>query len=213
MTATPPLPLRHIVPLVAILFIASAVTALAQKPLRVKTTGKVTGVAPGSIFMIEDGGKSYTIKVPAMQNVVHVTGTLPVEKLQAGMIVRFTGKLKGSSVDGEISALKVFTRNDGYQLGLIQDDPSQDATVTGQLTKANNGILAIAAGRTRITGKLADDAKIEIDSKDYSIAKAGDRIEADGTVGKDGSVSARKVVITIGGPPADAEKKPAKKKK
>jgi hypothetical protein len=213
MTAASSLPLRRMAPLVAILIVATTLTAWAQKPLRIKTKGKVSGVVAGAILMAEDGGKSYTIKVPAGQNVVHVTGTLSAEKLQPGMIMRFTGKLKGSTVEGDITELKIFTPNDGYDLGLIQDDPAQDATVTGQLTKINKGILTISAGRKRLTGKLAENANIVIDSKDYSIAKAGDGIQAEGTVGKDGTVSARKVIITVGGPPAAEVKKPGKKQK
>ena len=190
----------------------TALTAWAQKPERINAKGKVLGVSPGAILMAEEGGKTYTVKLPQTQSVVQVTGTLPVEKLQPGMIVRFTSKLKGSAVDGEIAELKIYTPNDGYELGLLQDDPSQDATVTGQLFKVNKGMLTINAGRKRFTGKLAENAAIVIDSKDYSVAKSGDAIHAEGTVGKDGSVTARKVVITIGGPPADEEKAEKKKK-
>ena len=189
-----------------------SVVASAQAE-RVSPKGKVLSVSRGAIAMSDADGKTYTIKFREGQNVVQVVGNLSAEMLKPGMIVRFSGKLKGNALDGEISELKIYTPADGYQLGILQDDPAQDATVTGQLTKHTKGLLNVAAGRKRITARLAEGAEVLVDSKDYSIAKAGDKIEAEGTVANDGTVTARKALITVGVQPAEAEEKPGPKKK
>jgi hypothetical protein len=186
------------------LFVGICTALLVSSPAwaqaeRVKAKGKVLSVAPGSITMSAAAGKIYTIKVPKTGNVIQVVGNLPLEKLQPGTIVRFSGKLKGKAALGsEISKLTVYSPLDGYQLGILQDDPAQEAVITGKVTRIAKNLLTVSAGRARMTGKLAAGAEIVVDSKDYSIAKAGDAIEAEGTLAADGSVNPRKVVVTIG---------------
>lgn len=178
---------------------------------RVSTKGKVVTVNPNSITMSEAGGKIYTITFPKGANVIQVVGNLPLAKLQPGTIVRFSGKLKGpAALDGEISKLTVFSPLDGYQQGILQDNPAEDAVITGKLTKITKNALTVSAGRKRISAKLAAEAEIVVDSKDFSIVKAGDTIEADGTVAADGSVTARRAVVTLGASPANEPKGKAK---
>jgi len=189
-------------------------TALAQAPTRIKAKGTVVSAVAGQIIMTAADGKTYTVKIRPEQNIVKVEGKLTPDKLQTGMIVRFEGQLKGTSLDGEISQLKIYTAADGFEPGVLQDDPAQPATVTGILTKVAKDVLTVSAGRRRIIGKLAADAAILVETKDYSLAKSGDPIEVDGTLVKDGSsLTARSVVITLGGKPAEDAKTTAKAKK
>jgi hypothetical protein len=190
-------------------FAAGAVVARAQakKPIRLNQDGTLVAVAANQITVSSEG-KVYQIKIKADQNVVAVTGKLAPEQLQSGMIVRFTGMLKGSTIDGEVAEVKVYTSADGYQAGILQDSPDLPATITGTLQTFKNGTLSVGAGRKKITAKLADGAAVLIDTKDYRVASRGDAVHFEGTLADDKTtVSARKVVITVGGS-AGGEKDP-----
>jgi hypothetical protein len=190
-----------------------------KKPIRLNQDGTLVGVAP-NLITVSSEGNVYQLKFKAEQNVVAVTGKLTAEQLQPGMIVRFTGILKGSTIDGEVGEVKVYTAGDGYQLGLLQDAPDQPATITGALQSVKNGTLSVGAGRKKITAKLAAGAAIVIETKDYRIAQRGNAVHFEGTLADDKtSVSARKIEITAGdssGKTDDGEgdgKSKAKKKK
>jgi hypothetical protein len=173
--------------------------AAAQNAVTIRENGTVLAISPGNITA-SAGGKTYTLKFKPEQSVVFVQGRLTPDDLKQGMIVRVTGTLKGTALDGDVSEVKIYTTADGYQAGVLQDAPDQPATITGQLASAKNGVLTISAGRKRVTAKLADDAKIILDTKDYSIVKGGEPIFIDGRTTDGKNVTARKIVITIGQP-------------
>jgi len=171
--------------------------------------------AAANLITISSDDKIILLKFKADQNVVVVKGKLTPEQLQAGMIVRFTGTLQGSKIDGEISDVKVFTAADGYQLGILQDAPDQPATITGMLQSFKNGTLTISAGRKKIMGKLAEGAAIEIETRDFSLAQRGNAVQFEGRAAPNNptTVNAKKIIITLGsGAGESTENEPAGKK-
>lgn len=169
-----------------------------KKSVRVSLKGEVLGVSPG-IIRAKAEGKQYQLKVNEDRNTLSITGTIPSDQLQAGLIVRCTGKLKGNALAEELTELTVHTAADGYQANVLQDRPDEPATVIGRLTRVKDNSLVIAAGRKTVSARLADDAKILIDTKDYSVLKGGEAVHFDGQVAADGkTVGCRKITITIG---------------
>jgi hypothetical protein len=182
--------------------------------------GTLVSAAENSIT-ISSEGKIVLLKFKAEQNVVTVTGKLTPGQLRAGMTVRFTGTLKGSTLDGDISDVKVYTAADGYQLGVLQDAPDQPATITATVQGLKNGTLTVNAGRKKITGKLAEGAAIALETRDYSIAQRGNAVQYEGRAAPNDptTINAKKIIITIGDASAgesddkEAAAKKAKKKK
>ena len=92
-------------------------------------------------------------------------------------------------------------------------------TITGMLKLLKDGNLTLLAGKKKITAKLAQEVAVNVDSKDYSLAPTGSLIEADGYETKDGSVNAKKIVITLGkvekptGPPQEVKTTKTERKK
>ena len=188
------------------------VHAQKKKSERVNLTGQIVSASPG-LFTAKADGKLYTIKFSKERNIVAVTGNLDIDQLQRGMLVRCTGTLKGSTVEGEVAEIKLFGVADGYQLGILQDAPDQPATISGQLSKFKDRSMTIAAGRKNINLKLAENATVVVDTKDYSMLKGGEQIQFDGPLASDGkTVNARKITITLGAK-SDEAKPEAKGKK
>jgi type II secretory pathway pseudopilin PulG len=183
------------------LLLGAASPAAAQakkKSVRVSLKGEVIGVSPG-IIRAKAEGKPYLLKVNEDRNTLTITGTILSDQLKAGLIVRCTGMLKGNALAEELTELTVHTAADGYQANVLQDGPNEPATIIGRLTRVKDKSLVIAAGRKTISARLADDAKILVDTKDYSVLKGGEAVHFDGQVASDGkTVGCRKITITIG---------------
>lgn len=165
---------------------------------RVKPTGIVVSVAPGEVLMADTDGNARKLNIPKDLNVVAVQGMIAISDLKPGMLIRVSGTLKGTTLEGEIAQATVYSPTDGYAAEIVQPAKDQPTMVTGILQKEKEGTLSIQVGRKRIAAKLAKDAVISVDSKDYNLAPVGARIEADGYTTKNGSINAKKVVITLG---------------
>jgi hypothetical protein len=86
--------------------------------------------------------------------------------------------------------------------------------IIGKLTVGHGGKLAVLAGKTQLALQLADDAKISIESSDYSLASKGDQVTVKGLMlpNRPGMAQATDVKIELSGQAATspAKKKPAK---
>ncbi len=173
--------------------------ANADFPKKVKTKGKITAIAPGKIMLKDATNNVRTFNVlPDREVGITVQGKLTLADLKPGMLVRVEGPLKMNTLDGEVAKITVYSANDGYDAGILQEAKDAPATVTGNIKLVKDGTLTLLAGKKRITAKLAKELEISVDSKDYSVAPTGSLIEAEGYETKDGSVNAKKVVITVG---------------
>lgn len=191
---------------VVALLLVSAI-ADAAPPKRVKAKGQISTVAPGKILFLDEANKLQRFNILSDREVgITVQGKLELADLKPGMLARVEGSLKATSLEGEVAKVTVFSVNDGYQQGIIQDSKDQPAVITGTVKLLKDDVLTLTVGKKRLTAKLAKDAVVEVDSKDYSLAPTGALIEADGYETKDGSVNAKKIVITVGKVEKKAEK-------
>lgn len=175
-------------------------------PKRVKTKGQIATVIPGKILFTDDEAKMRTFNIlPDREVGITVKGTISLADLKPGMLVRIEGPLKANAVEGEVAKVTVFSPNDGYVTGIVQDAADQQSVVTGTVKILKDNTLTLLVGKKRITAKLAQDVAVSIDSKDYTLAPTGSLIEADGYETKDGSVNAKRIVITVG---KDVNKEP-----
>ena len=173
--------------------------AYADFPKKVKTKGKITTIAPGKVMVKDATNNVRTFNIlPNREVGVSVQGGLALSDLKPGMLVRVEGPLKANSVEGEVANITVYSPNDGYEIGIIQDSKDAPATVTGNIKLVKDGTLTLVVGKKRITARRAKELAIGVDSKDYSLAPVGSLIEAEGYETKDGSVNAKKIVITLG---------------
>lgn len=191
---------------VVALLLDSAI-ADAAPPKRVKAKGQISTVTPGKILFLDEANKLQRFNILSDREVgITVQGKLELADLKPGMLARVEGSLKATSLEGEVAKVTVFSVNDGYQQGIIQDSKDQPAVITGTVKLLKDDVLTLTVGKKRLTAKLAKDAVVEVDSKDYSLAPTGALIEADGYETKDGSVNAKKIVITVGKVEKKAEK-------
>lgn len=173
--------------------------AAAAPPRRVKLKGQIAVVSLGKILVTDEQAKIRTFNILSDREVgIKVQGKMALADLKPGMLARVEGSLKMNAIEGEVVKVTVYSNNDGYVAGIAQDAPDQPSIVTGTVKVLKDDVLTLMAGKKRITAKLAKDVAISIDSKDYTLAPTGSQIEADGYETKDGSVNAKKVVITIG---------------
>ena len=173
--------------------------AHADFPKKVKSKGKITAIAPGKI-MLKDGtnaAKTFNV-LPDREVGITVQGKLTLADLKPGMLVRVEGPLKMNTVEGEVSKITVYSANDGYEAGIVQESKEQPAIVTANIKLVKDNTLTLLAGKKKITARLAKELTIDVDSKDYALAPNGSLIEAEGYETKDGSVNAKKITITVG---------------
>jgi len=175
--------------------------ATADFPKKVKSRGKITAIAPGKVMLKDATNNLKTFNILADREVgITVQGRLTLADLKPGMLVRVEGTLKMNTLEGEVGKITVYSLNDGYEAGIEQESKDVPAIVTANIKLVKDGTLTLLAGKKRITAKLAKELTIEVDSKDYTMAPTGSLIEAEGYETKDGSVNAKKVVITVGKP-------------
>lgn len=198
---------------VALMFACGTAVLWAAPPVRMSIkNGKVLGVSAEGV-MVADGEKTYLVKPKKDQQVMHVTGKLRVDQLKPGMLLRFNAVIKGTVIEEELTDIKIFTVNDGFPPGILQNEPGSEATITGQLTRVKDNAISISAGRKKFTAKIAEGATIMVESIDYSIASPGDPVTVDGYYSPDSkAITGRNVVITVGGN-AEPAAEPKKGKK
>jgi hypothetical protein len=173
--------------------------ANADFPKKVKSRGKITTIAPGKIMLKDATSNLKTFNVlPNREIAITVQGKLALTDLKPGMLVRVEGPLKMNTLEEEVGKITVYSPHDGYEVGIAQESKDEPAIVTATVKLVKDGTLTLLAGKKRITAKLAKELTIEVDSKDYSLAPTGSLIEAEGYETKDGSVNAKKIVITVG---------------
>lgn len=152
--------------------------------------GKVKGVklaGPGVavVEMTDADDKTYYIKVEPKKTKVKVEGTALVSFLRPGMHVRLTAFLLRNAVKDPVSQLQLFAPEDGYQVGIFKDDPTDnkaDSLIAGQVKSVKGKIMMLNAGGKQVKVTLAEDAQIELTIGDITLARPGDTITVLGRV-------------------------------
>jgi len=88
-------------------------------------------------------------------------------------------------------------------------------TVAGRITSFRKGKLTVNAGRSTVRADVADDAKIDVDFADYSVAKQGDKISVTKGAtfaGRAGLAQAQELTIQLSEPLAPPKKKTVRSK-
>jgi hypothetical protein len=178
------------------------------------------------IKIVKPGETEVTVGGNKLGNVtleVKITGELSPEQLQPRMVVRFTAPVddKGNA-QGDLREITMFDPRPQDQLGLFPEGAGQPGGANSYLVKGvivtyargqlslNVGKAAPAAPRGRVSAKLADDARVIVESENLQRARPGDEIAVEGIrIGKD--VVGNKITVTVH--PVGGKKKPAAPKK
>ena len=181
---------------------------VAAQPRRVKGSGRVVAVVGNQLTVVDEEKTRHTVRPNMKSPLVEVTGPVTAAELQVGMIVRLTGNIKSNELE-EVSEVVIHSPVDGYQLGIEQPSKDEPATIVAQFVRVKDGRLTVAVGKRRISARLSDDAKINVDSKDLRFVKSGDAVEFDAYTTNSGILSGRTIKVTKQ-PPQLREKQPVK---
>ncbi len=176
---------------------------------RIKASGTVISVSPNTIQMKDPKNGNMTLNLPTDRNIVVVTGKMKPSQLQAGMLLKIKGPLVGTELTSlnEIYLIRPF---DKQPLAVYTEDPAA-ALIIGKVVTLKDGKLTVNANK-KITVPLPETTPVLIETADYSIAVAGDPIEALVYKSDNGKLSPKEIKIKRIVNPEDAaeEKKPKK---
>ncbi len=168
----------------------------------VQTKGTIKSVRPGEVIVTDGSGKNTPfaiqkkgvrgISLGGAQAVVNYPakvlfgGSLSVDALEPGTLVRFTGKLNRlGRTQGEVTKVLVFYEK-RYPPGLEVSSPPKKpgdygvCLITGRVVGVRNDRLTVTipqveyVRRNRLVFKLAEDVAVELESDDYLRATPGD---------------------------------------
>lgn len=146
---------------------------------------KLAGPGVAVVEMTDADDKTYYIKVEPKKTKVKVEGTALVSFLRPGMHVRLTAFLLRNAVKDPVSQLQLFAPEDGYQVGIFKDDPTDnkaDSLIAGQVKSVKGKTMMLNAGGKQVKVTLAEDAQIELTIGDVTLARPGDTITVLGRV-------------------------------
>ncbi|MEQ8789294.1 MAG: hypothetical protein RIC55_23575 [Pirellulaceae bacterium] len=175
----------------------------------VRISGTIKGVQGSVIHVVGEGADEWLVKTPDRGGVTVNGGATPewLARGGRGMMVRFVGTFdSGGRPQSPLNEIYLFTPRPGggrggdeLQPGVFPEGAStelkglfagddakpvapkvMDFRVVGQFAGFGNGTISVAAGRTRVAAKLADDARISVSVGDIRFARLGDKIEVDG---------------------------------
>ena len=188
-----------------------------REDVRAKAT--IKAVKPGLLGVVTAKGEQWWVKVDAQPQNVSFVASADKNWLRPGMLVRFknTFDVKGKPL-AAVDRIEVISRRADTKLGLIPDskfggsglfsddeEPQKKKapqaasfTVAGTLRGIKGGTMLVAAGRTVVHSRLAEDAKVSVDVSDYSLARDGDSVDLSGWhyAGQKNRVFARSLKIS-----------------
>jgi hypothetical protein len=136
-----------------------------------------------------------------------VTGEVDPSFLSPGMFVRFPAVVtKRGKIEGDVGELTVFNPADGFSTGIFEDgvsDPKAASAkyfIAGQIQSTKNGETTVRVGNQSFKFQLTDDAKLNIEVSDYSIAKPDDEITITGSGLRKDQIEAKEIEIKLGKP-------------
>jgi hypothetical protein len=145
--------------------------------------GRVLGVGPGMLRVLDAGGQAYTVVThPAGVSRVSVTGDLPAQALRRGMWVRFQAQVDehGQGLE-ELTALDVISVAPNFEFDPVE--ANRPTTITGRVTEARGNrlqILVDAGSLRRLTFLVSERAVLHVNFHGVALAGRGDRVTATG---------------------------------
>jgi hypothetical protein len=205
----------------------------AGQPQRSSITleGKIVRVGAGAIVITTAGNQQWTVSIPPKTQ-VRVNGTVEADGLSPGTYVRFSASVdrrQGRTTE-KVGRLSVFTPSQtdasrtpgvrrfneaaGPGRAKLPREPVADNAdnyeIAAQVVGYKAGRLTVSVPNTYFKGKLtvelAQDATIDLDSNDLSLAKAGDTAKVVGSSATKGMAEAKEVEITLAEPLGSGKK-------
>jgi|GEM_PF-5974300 len=177
---------------------ASRAAVQAQELRPVDMKGTIEGLNQG-ILSLKCEDKPVYLKIDPRTTRVECNGTAEVSYLRPGVMIRFRGEFdKRGTAKEDIDKLSIITTSDVLQPGVTSDEiggddekprkkqkPKEDEEgasmqVIGQIKQIKDGLMQVQAGSRTVRAKIAEDAKIDVDVDDYTMAEAGDEIQFKG---------------------------------
>jgi len=161
--------------------------------LELEATGTYEGPQGATVkFRDEKTKELWLLGLNASTKIV-IEGETDLKYLRQGMVVELTGDIDETGKLAEpISEITVLTGKGRPALGLFKpDDDPADARpvrdpepgkyrVRGRLLSVKEGELSIVAGRLKLAGTAAEDAKVKLNIENPSAAQVGDTMKVTG---------------------------------
>ena len=162
---------------------------------------------------------------------LHIESQTDGEYLRPGQTVELTGEInKKNELTEEISELEVLTVKGKPLIGLFKPDSADDPDarpvrvaepgeyrIRGKLLSIKDGDVLIMAGRTKVTGTLAEELEVKLKLDDPSLAQFGDAMKVKAwyydqgkpvaTANRIGTALAESITITLAKPPVQAKRR------
>jgi hypothetical protein len=157
--------------------------------LAYEDSGTLEMVQPDGIRIQDSKNETWLLTV-VPQTKICVAGEAEVDCLRPGVFVKFTGELdKKGNLKAPIEAFEMFTAEGKANLGLfaagdedasakpLRNPGAGSYLIRGKLASFRDGSFTVVAGRTKLSGKVADDVKVTVTLDDLSVAQSGDKVE------------------------------------
>lgn len=153
--------------------------------------GRIMGLAPGGIQMVTERNIPWVVQIIPRRTVVKITGTAEPGFLRPGICVRFSGAVNDKGVlSEELSELEIYTPEGRNSMGTFPSGADENAKPIGKLSEGTydfrgkvvtyrDGELTVVAGK-KITGKVATDAKVNVNVSDLRFTQPDDTIKVIG---------------------------------
>jgi hypothetical protein len=183
--------------------------------------GVIDQIIPGRIQMTTNANQKWLIWITPQTRVV-LTGTATADLLRPGMCVRLHAAIdKQGNVTDKVEQLTVFTPERRTTFGLWSEagkeqfgtgGQSKVYEIVGRIAGAQQGKLAVAAGSAALKLELSEQAKIDDNLNDLSLARPGDKITVRGRMfpGQPGMGQAAEVQVSAAAVLGAAKPKPTK---
>lgn len=191
--------------LVSALLLLSGTATFGQRISRTgdfEFSGTIRSVKPGQLVIQNDAGESNVYKIQDADEEaislggeaiirapaeIKVSGTLPINLLERGMVVRFNAQVsRGGKSKGELSQLQVVDLPAEQHLVVSDQEPKAgkfiDCQVTGRVSRVIKNKLVLGVQKSnhcrqeRVTFLLDKDATFDIGAENLNRVRAGDEV-------------------------------------
>jgi hypothetical protein len=148
-------------------------------------SGRVVRRLAGIVTIVDPtGSKIDLVTHPAGVSKVSVSGTMPVDRLRAGMTVRFVGQVDDRGIgSAPLQSLTVVDPTADFRWPAVEvGRESGLAARVVRLTGDHLQVLVPTGKLRRLTFEVGDATQVTVASESLSLAAAGDNVEAKGHV-------------------------------
>jgi len=161
--------------------------------LAFEDSGTVELIDSGLIRIRDAKQESWILKI-VPESKVTIEGEAQVECLRPGLFVQLSGQIdKKGALKEAVEEIEIFSSLGKGSLGLFSAEESAEEEgvsakpvrnagagsfrIRGKLASYRDGELMVVAGSRKITGNLAEEATVKLNSDDLSLAQPGDKVQ------------------------------------